>query len=209
MPVSRLPLSAFYKAEAFLSALYTKAFEYEFQTKSCHLHYSCRFFGRQHISINHRFRARRGLWIEAVSSYFGQTFTPYLTIGHDCSISENSHIACCSKMSFGNFILIGSGVLITDHNHGNYSADPCFASAPHGPPMLRNLFVKPVIIGDNVFIGDGVRVLPGAVIEDGAVIAANSVVSSRVPRNTIYAGAPARYLKSYDPNASAWTSRLG
>ena len=199
-------LGAIYKLEKFVSRLYSLGFGLAFQVSGCSVHHSCRFFGRTHISIGQRFIARRGLWVEAVISYSGQTFSPQLTIGDDFCISENSHIACCSRLSIGHAVLVGSGVLITDHQHGSYSTDPSFASSPLEPPVSRALSVQPVSIGNHVFIGDGVRILPGSTIEDGAIIGANSVVTGHVPRHSIYAGAPASLLKFYDFNSLSWLS---
>ena len=205
-PLEKLPLRFIHKVDTFLSGLYSRAFGLAFQISGCAVHHSCRVYGHNHIFIGQRFVARRGLWLEAITSYSGQIYSPQLTIGDDFCISENSHLACCSRLSIGNSVLVGSGVLITDHNHGIYSANPIFASSPSDAPASRALSVLPVSIGDNVFIGDGTRILPGSIIEDGAIIGSNSVVTGFVPRNSIFAGAPARLLKSFDPVALAWIS---
>lgn len=204
--LGKVSLGVIYKIDALMSSLYSLAFGLAFQIRGCSVHHSCRFLGRNHISIGQRFIARRGLWAEAIVSYSGQAFTPQLTIGDDFCISENSHIACCSRLSIGHAVLVGSGVLITDHHHGIYSADYRFASSPLEPPASRALSVLPVSIGNNVFIGDGARILPGSSIEDGAIIGANSVVTGHVARNSIYAGAPASLLKFYDSHSLAWFS---
>jgi len=46
-------------------------------------------------------------------------------------------------------------------------------------------------------IGMGAIVMDGAVVEEGAIVAAGAIVTQgkRIPRGTIYAGNPARYLK--------------
>jgi maltose O-acetyltransferase len=55
-----------------------------------------------------------------------------------------------------------------------------------------------VTIGSNVLIGANVFICPGVTIGDNSVIGANSVVSSNVLPNSVYAGCPAKLLKSYD-----------
>lgn len=55
---------------------------------------------------------------------------------------------------------------------------------------------KSVIIGGHVWLGSGVRVNKGAYIGSGSVIGQQSVVSGRVEPNSIYAGAPAKVLRS-------------
>lgn len=204
MPASPFPLSMSHKTDMALSFLYTKLFEVAFSSRDSHVHHSCRFYGYQNLSIGNRFRARRGLWLEAVSLYFGQSFNPKLLISDDFSVSENTHIACCSMLTIGRSVLVGSCVLITDHNHGDYSSLSSNASSPLEPPMYRALSCNPVVIGDNVFIGDGARILPGSTIDNGAIIAANSVVMGHVPRNTIVAGSPARPVKVYDSKTLTW-----
>lgn len=55
---------------------------------------------------------------------------------------------------------------------------------------------KDVVIGDNVWIGRGVSILKGASIGEGAVIGTMSVVSGAVEGASIYAGVPARKIRS-------------
>ena len=54
----------------------------------------------------------------------------------------------------------------------------------------------PILIGNNVWIGRGCLICEGAIIEDGVVVGANSVVKGRLVKDTIYAGAPAKAIKS-------------
>ncbi len=53
-----------------------------------------------------------------------------------------------------------------------------------------------IVIEENVWIGAGVTVLPGCVIGKNSVIGAGSVVTKSVPPNEVWAGIPARKLKS-------------
>ncbi|NVP02085.1 acyltransferase [Photobacterium damselae subsp. damselae] len=58
--------------------------------------------------------------------------------------------------------------------------------------------IKPVIIGNNVYIGKGCLILPGTIIEDNVVIGAGSIVTGVLFKNTIYAGVPAKKIKTLD-----------
>lgn len=49
-------------------------------------------------------------------------------------------------------------------------------------------------IGNNTFIGKGAVLLPGVSIGSNCIIGSLSVVSSSVPDNSIYAGAPAKFI---------------
>jgi len=52
-----------------------------------------------------------------------------------------------------------------------------------------------VIVGSNCWIGANTTILQGSVIEDGAIVGAGSVVKSRIPRNEVWAGCPAKRIK--------------
>jgi maltose O-acetyltransferase len=53
-----------------------------------------------------------------------------------------------------------------------------------------------ITIGDNVFIGAGSVVLPNVSIGSNVIIGAGSVVSRNVPSNSVYAGNPARFIRT-------------
>lgn len=53
-----------------------------------------------------------------------------------------------------------------------------------------------VDIGNRVFIGAGTTILPNVRIGDDAIIGASSVVTTDVPAGTVYAGNPARFIKT-------------
>lgn len=55
---------------------------------------------------------------------------------------------------------------------------------------------KPVIIGKGCWIGARAIILPGVTLGDGSVIAAGSVVNRDCKPNTLYAGVPAKEVKS-------------
>lgn len=58
--------------------------------------------------------------------------------------------------------------------------------------------IKPINIGDNVYIGIGSIILPGVNIGDNVIIGAGSIVTKDIPSNSVYAGIPARYIKTLD-----------
>jgi lipopolysaccharide O-acetyltransferase len=144
-----------------------------------------------------------GLWMEAIEKYFGQRFKPRLVIGNNVTVSRWCHIAATNHVHIGSGVLMGSKVMITDHNHGKYSGNnQSWASTPPTSRQLSNDLE--VFVGDNVWLGDGVVVLPGVSIGEGAVIGANSVVVSNIPPFTIAAGVPARVLKVFDNKTGNW-----
>jgi lipopolysaccharide O-acetyltransferase len=154
------------------------------------------------IAIGERFTAGEGLWLEAVTRYGDERFSPKLVIGNHVHISHWSHIACTNSVTIGDHVLIGSKVIITDHNHGLFGAN---ATSPAMPPAQRPLERdRFVIIGENVWLGDGVVVCPGVTIGEGSVVGANAVVTTDVPPFTLVAGVPARPIRRYDTAQGSW-----
>ncbi len=162
----------------------------------------CHLRGIAHIHIGAGFQAAEGLWLEAVTSHAGFKYQPRIVIGEHVSVSRWSHIAATHSVEIGDGVLIGSRVIITDHNHGQYGTSP---SPVEIRPNLRPLdSAEKVIIERNVWLGDGVVVTPGSRICEGAIIGANAVVTGTIAPWTIAVGIPARSLKKYDFDAGEW-----
>ena len=162
-----------------------------------------RLTGLAHIQMGENFSAGDGLWLDAITTFAGETYSPKLTIGPNCNVSDHVHIASTNRVTIAEGLLCGSRVVISDHAHGLYSGSP--QSPPDQRPALRSLSKdRTVTIGRNVWIGDGCAILPGAAIGDGAIIGANSVVNGVIPPNTIAAGAPARPVRDWDTESSEW-----
>ncbi len=155
------------------------------------------------IQVGEDFAAADGLWLEAITSYNGQEFSPKIAIGNHVRASRFVHIAATHFVSIGDNVLIGSNVIITDHNHGQYSGP---YTLPDVAPLLRPLdHDRRVEIGKNVWLGDGVVVTPGASIGEGCVIGANSVVIGDIAAFTIAAGAPAKVRKVFNFDLGKWS----
>ncbi|MDR1738419.1 MAG: acyltransferase [Candidatus Symbiothrix sp.] len=58
--------------------------------------------------------------------------------------------------------------------------------------------IKPINIGNNVYIGTNCIILPGVTIGDNVIIGAGSIVTKDIPSNTVYAGIPARFIKTVE-----------
>jgi acetyltransferase-like isoleucine patch superfamily enzyme len=58
------------------------------------------------------------------------------------------------------------------------------------------MFHTTIRVGRGAWVGAGVIVLPGVTIGDGAIIGAGSVVTKDVPPDCIYAGAPAKLVRT-------------
>jgi len=108
-------------------------------------------------------------------------------VGTDCRF--------IGKIDFGSepyLIKIGDHVSITSSYFVNHDG---------GVWVLRDEFpsidvVKPICIGNNVFIGSQCIIMPGVNIGDNVVIGAGSVVTKNLESNGVYAGVPAKFIKS-------------
>ena len=176
--------------------------KYKFRFKE-----SQRFYIRSHsfiigfkmMSLGKNFAANRFLRIEAL----GENSKIKLKIGEFVSVGESVHIAAINYVEINNNVLIGSRVLITDHNHGSYAGN--HQSTPLEAPSKRALFsAGPVIIHENVWLGDGVVILPNVEIGFGTVVAANSVVTKSLAANSIAGGIPCKVFKTYNTQLGVW-----
>lgn len=175
------------------------------RTRGLEVQQGCQILGHRHMRVGAGFRAGRVLWLEAVTRFGADSFTPDLRIGERVSCSDMVHIACTTQVTIGDDVLIGSKVHITDHNHGLYRGEAPHSS-PEQPPSKRVLAGAPVVIGDRVFLADGVVVLPGSRIGAGTIVGANSVVSGYLPSDAICVGAPARVIRTFDRTPQRWRS---
>ena len=168
-----------------------------------YLGYHSKVIGSNAIRVGANSYIHRLAWIEAVHNFRGQVFSPKIYIGKSFSASESLHISCINRVEIGDGCLFGSGVYISDHNHGNYNGSN--QSTPFEMPVDRALFsTGPVVIGSNVWLGDNVVIVGPVRIGDGAVIGANSVIKKDIPCNVIAAGAPIRILKKFNPASGRW-----
>ena len=146
----------------------------------------------QHIIVGAQLSSGPGLRLEAWDSYAGKSYSPSLTIGDRVCFNHNCHLGCIDRIVIGNDTLIGSNVLITDHQHGdlrNLKPDTIYRDQP--------LHSKgPVVIGENVWIGENVCIMPGVTVGSHSVIGANAVVTKDVPGGSVVGGIPARVISS-------------
>lgn len=162
-----------------------------------------RLLGLRHMRIGPNFHAGDSLWLEAVTKYAGQAFTPQLVLEANVSVSDRVHIGCLASITIGEGTLIGSNVLINDHTHGHYSGFE--QTGPELSPTQRTLHSPaPISIGRNVWIGDSVCILPGAEIGDGAIIGAGAIVTGIIPAAAIAFGTPAHPHRQWSETEQRW-----
>ncbi|SDL40262.1 acyltransferase [Kriegella aquimaris] len=116
-----------------------------------------------------------------------------LNIGNGTGIS-NSTVICLENISIGNNVKIGGSVKIYDTDF--HSLDPENRKIKEKDIPKT----KPVVINDNSFIGAHSIILKGVTIGENSIIGAGSVVTKSVPSGEIWAGNPAKFIRSI-PNS--------
>lgn len=118
-------------------------------------------------------------------------FPPFYTdcgknihIGKNVFINSGCHFQDQGGITLGDGALIGHGVVLATINHH-----------PH-PAKRGNEYLKPIVIGKNVWIGSRAVITQGVTVGDGAIIAAGAVVTKDVPSNVVVGGIPAKIIKS-------------
>ena len=122
------------------------------------------------------------------NSYFLLTKPhPYLKLGNYVGIGRNCYIAIKDTLVIGDYTRIGPNVTIIDQDH-SYKKDDLV--------LNQDANIVKITIGSDVWIGAGVTILKGITIGDGAIIGENAVVTKDIPVYEIWAGVPAKYIKS-------------
>jgi acetyltransferase-like isoleucine patch superfamily enzyme len=140
-------------------------------------------------------------------------YTPQtIRLGERVSVGEGTILACEAVDGVDGFIEIGSGTWVGEYNNlragggairigkGCLVSQFCTLVASNHktsrdePIAAQGIDSRRIgiVLGDDVWLGAGCAVLPGVRIGDGAVVGANSVVTTDIPANEIWAGAPAR-----------------
>jgi acetyltransferase-like isoleucine patch superfamily enzyme len=130
---------------------------------------------------------RRGARLEVVPATWSTEPTGRIDIGRAVGIEDFCHIGAAEHVVIEDRVLIGSYVLIIDHDH-TMSDDPNLG-AFDGP-----LAVAPVRIGRGSWIGEGAKILKGVTIGERATVSAGAVVIRDVPAGATAVGVPARVL---------------
>ncbi len=118
-----------------------------------------------------------------------------VVMGDDCSVWFGAIVrGDVHYIRIGNKVNIQDGAVI----HCTYQKAP--VNIGNNVSIAHRAVVHGCTIHDNVLIGMGAIVMDHAVIESNSIIAAGSVVleNTHVKSGSVYAGVPAKYVKSID-----------
>jgi carbonic anhydrase/acetyltransferase-like protein (isoleucine patch superfamily) len=140
-------------------------------------------------------------------------FTPKL--GEGCFLADNATLIGDVVMGDGcsvwfntvvrgdvHYIRIGNNVNIQDGAiiHCTYQKSP--VNIGNNVSIAHNAIIHGCTIHDNVLIGMGAIVMDNAVIESNSIVAAGALIPENtiVESGSVYAGVPAKKIKSIDKN---------
>ena len=128
-----------------------------------------------------------GVWITMAD-------TARIRIGEGCFLNLGVKVAAHELVEIGDHCMFANGCFVTDANHRFDDLEQ--------PITWQGFTTKgPTKIGDNVWCGANVVVTSGITIGRRCVIGANSVVTESIPEFSIAAGAPAKVLRRFGPEA--------
>jgi acetyltransferase-like isoleucine patch superfamily enzyme len=117
----------------------------------------------------------------------------FLDIGIGVGMSSTA-IICKHRITIEDFVTIGGGTVVYDSDFHSISPE----IRKNRFKDLREAKCEHVIIGKNAFIGAHCTILKGVKIGENSVLGACSVISSDVPKNEIWAGNPARFIRKIE-----------
>lgn len=115
-----------------------------------------------------------------------------LTAKADISIGDNFRMSggaiCASgEIRIGENVMLGANVVVADNDFHGIKIDDRNMPAELLP-------AKPVIIEDGVWIGADVYICKGVTIGKNSVVGSKSVVTKHVPKNSVVAGVPSKFI---------------
>jgi carbonic anhydrase/acetyltransferase-like protein (isoleucine patch superfamily) len=117
-------------------------------------------------------------------------------MGKDCSVWFNAVVrGDVHYIKIGNKVNIQDQVMI----HCTYKKAP--TTIGNNVSIGHRAIVHGCTIHDDVLVGMGAVIMDGVVVEEGSIIAAGAVVleNTHIEKGSIYAGVPAKKVKSVSP----------
>ncbi|NWG45123.1 MAG: acyltransferase [Alphaproteobacteria bacterium] len=112
-----------------------------------------------------------------------------ITIGDHALLMPGTQIIAARAITIGPGTMLASGVYVSDSDwHDLYDR------------TREGDRAAPIVLGPNVWVGFRAIIGKGVTIGANSVIGAGAVVTRDVPENTIWAGNPARQVRTLDPD---------
>lgn len=112
-----------------------------------------------------------------------------IRIGNNCGIS-NSLLYAATEIVLEDNVMIGGGCSICDTDFHPVDFESRIGVG------CETILSKPIRIKNGAFIGMNSIILKGVTVGRHSIVGAGSVVTKDIPDNEIWAGNPARYIRS-------------
>lgn len=119
---------------------------------------------------------------------FLKTYGGHISLGKGCSVNPYCVLYGHGGLTIGDDVQIATQVVAIPADHVFASRDKSISQSGE----VR----RGITIGNDVWIGAGAKILDGSEIATGCVIGAGSVVKTKTEEFGVYAGVPARLIKS-------------
>lgn len=111
-----------------------------------------------------------------------------IEVGKDVFINHNCSFFGGGGIKIGNNCIIAPYVSLITNNHIYMDLER--------PIDDQGYILKPINVEEGVWIGLGSIILPGVTLGKGSIVGAGSVVTKNVPPYSIFAGNPAKEIKT-------------
>jgi acetyltransferase-like isoleucine patch superfamily enzyme len=156
------------------------------------------FFGKNlqlQISKRGGIRFGRFSWIgdgTKIRSHEGVVEVGAKTVmGQECTISSYKHVR------IGEQCVIADRAMFIDFDHGVVEVEK--------PIRSQGIYMRPVVVGANVWIGYNACFLRGVRVGDNSIVGTNAVITKDVPANAVVGGIPGRVIRMREaPKELRW-----
>lgn len=201
------PLSLFPRAMTKLFSLWVSA-TYPFASKGNNLsiHYTTLLNRRMApaIKLGNSVTIRKDAWVNTFDLSEADD-KPKIIIDDNCLVGARDVISAKNFIHIERDVIIGTSVLIQDHNHAYENIDL--------PIRTQGLTPGGTIrIEQGCWIGHGAAIVCGQgelVIGRNSVVAANALITRSFPPYSVIVGNPARLARQFDPTTGTWVGATG
>jgi acetyltransferase-like isoleucine patch superfamily enzyme len=120
-----------------------------------------------------------------------------IEIGAKTVLGQECTISAYRRVKIGQQCVVADRAMFIDFDHSVADVE--------SPIRQQGIYMRDVVVGNNVWIGYNAQILRGVTVGDNAIIGANSVVTRDIPANAVVAGSPARVIRMRDtPKTLRW-----
>jgi acetyltransferase-like isoleucine patch superfamily enzyme len=120
-----------------------------------------------------------------------------IEIGAKTVLGQECTISAYRRVKIGEQCVVADRAMFIDFDHNVADVE--------APIRRQGIYMRDVVVGNNVWVGYNAQILRGVTVGDNAIIGANSVVTRDIPANAVVAGSPARVLRMREtPKTLRW-----